>query len=166
MPHGVDESEDAYLCSAYRVRDWNGIEPIYIRSFNISSSNKLLHHMVIHACGHLNKQPGDVWYVYYSSTINKMQTFIASIVHLNGNTYYRWYPLSRSCKPEAACPHGGKTLYIWDMDEPMAEIPDDVGFEVGIEYPFIVLQVHYAEEMERSSRSISASVQFSYTTNR
>ena len=57
-------------------------------------------------------------------------------------------------------------LYIWDMDEPMAEIPDDVGFEVGIEYPFIVLQVHYAEEMERSSRSISASVQFSYTTNR
>ena len=76
MPHGVDESEDAYLCSAYRVRDWNGIEPIYIRSFNISSSNKLLHHMVIHACGHLNKQPGDVWYVYYSSTINKMQTLL------------------------------------------------------------------------------------------
>ena len=76
MPHGVDESEDAYLCSAYRVRDWNGIEPLYIRSFNISSSNKLLHHMVIHACGHLNKEPGDVWYVYYSSIMNKMQTLL------------------------------------------------------------------------------------------
>ena len=75
MPHGVDESEDAYLCSAYRVRDWNGIEPVYIRSFNISSSNKLLHHMVIHACGHLNKQPGDVWYVYWSNTMNKIQIF-------------------------------------------------------------------------------------------
>ena len=48
----------------------------------------------------------------------------------------------------------------------MARIPRDVGFEVGNEYPFVVLQVHYAEEMERSSRSISASVQFSYTTNR
>ena len=48
----------------------------------------------------------------------------------------------------------------------MAEIPDDVGFEVGDEYPFIVLQVHYAEEMERSSRSISASVKFSYTKHR
>ena len=87
MPHGVDESEDAYLCSAYRVRDWNGIEPVYIRNFNISSSNKLLHHMVIHACGHLNKQPGDVWYVYNSSTMNKIQTY----------DYYRlWTKMERS----------------------------------------------------------------------
>ena len=96
--------------------------------------------------------------------MNRIQ--FKSYCNKNGKKYSMWYPLYRPCKPEAACSHGGKTLYIWDMDEPMARIPRDVGFKVGNEYPFVVLQVHYAEEMERSSRSISASVQFSYTTNR
>ena len=33
---------------------------------------------------------------------------------------------------------------MWDDEDPPTNIPSDVGFKVGEEYPHIVVQIHYA----------------------
>ena len=69
--------------------------------------------------------------------------------------------------PDAACPGKGKMLYAWETGDPPSEIPDDVGFKVGDDFPFIVLQVHYAHEMEmRKSYPFHTSVKISFTDYR
>ena len=53
------------------------------------------------------------------------------------------------------------------MGDSPSEIPDDVGFKVGDNFPFIVLQVHYAHEMEmRNSYPHHASVQLTFTNEK
>ena len=59
VPGGVDE----YVCSGFRVRDWIGNEPVYIKNLKVHATGKMLHHMVVHACGPMSRNPGDVWYV-------------------------------------------------------------------------------------------------------
>ena len=64
MPDDPQKKEDDYLCSAFRVKHWIGVEPVYIRKFVTKNTDDMLHHMIIYACaGPINKQPGDVWYV-------------------------------------------------------------------------------------------------------
>ena len=45
------------------------------------------------------------------------------------------------------CSGGSKILYAWAKDAPPAKIPDDVGFKVGNDFAYIVLQVHYAHKL-------------------
>ena len=59
VPNGVDE----YVCSGFRVSDWIGNETVYIKNFQVHANGEMLHHMVVHACGPMNRNPGDVWYV-------------------------------------------------------------------------------------------------------
>ena len=61
MPDEMPDSDEAYLCSAFRVKDWMGIEPMFIQGFLVNASNRMLHHMIIQACGPLDQQPGEVW---------------------------------------------------------------------------------------------------------
>ena len=37
------------------------------------------------------------------------------------------------------------------MDDLQSKIPSDVGFKVGDDFPYVVIQVHYALEMEMRS---------------
>merc|ERR1712150_82702 len=127
----MPDSDEAYLCSAFRVKDWMGIEPLFIQGFLVNASNRMLHHMIIQACGPLDQQPGEVW----------------------------------NCMPDMACPGASKILYAWEMNDPPSKIPTDVGFKVGDEFPNIVLQVHYADEMERDEMD-QARVQITYTEKR
>ena len=56
----------------------------------------------------------------------------------------------RNCTVGSVCPDG-KILYFWDMYDLPSKIPPKVGFKVGDEFPYVVLQVHYAREMEMRS---------------
>ena len=65
MPDVSKKNEDDYLCSAFRVKDWIGQEPVYIRKFKVEATDDMLHHMIIHACDDsVNKKPGEVWYAF------------------------------------------------------------------------------------------------------
>ena len=69
--------------------------------------------------------------------------------------------------PDAACPGNGKLLYAWEMGDPPSEIPEEVGFKVGDGFPFVVIQVHYAHEMEmRNSYPHHASVHLTFTNKK
>ena len=39
-------------------------------------------------------------------------------------------------------------MYAWAKDAPPAELPDEVGFKVGEDYPYLVFQVHYAHPLD------------------
>ena len=72
--------------------------------------------------------------------------------------------IPRNCNPDSACPGEGKLLYAWEMDDPPSDIPNDVGFKVGGDMPFIIIQIHYAHEMEmRKSYPYHASVKLDFS---
>ena len=54
-------------------------------------------------------------------------------------------------------------MYAWAKDAPPAELPEHVGFEVGNEYEYVVLQVHYAHPLDSPD---DASVALSVTKNK
>ena len=88
---------------------------------------------------------------------------LITLVNLNWNIVLTL----RKCMPDAACPGKQKMLYAWETGDPPSEIPDDVGFKVGDDFPYIVLQVHYAHEMEmRKSYPFHTSVKISFTDYR
>ena len=65
----AEKNEDDYLCSAFRVKDWIGQEPVYIRKFKVEATDDMLHHMIIHACDDsMNREPGKVWYFFKART--------------------------------------------------------------------------------------------------
>ena len=47
----------------------------------------------------------------------------------------------------SVCNGKSKILYAWAKDAPPSQIPKDVGFKVGTNYAYIVLQVHYAHAL-------------------
>ena len=50
------------------------------------------------------------------------------------------------------------------MGDPPSDIPNDVGFKVGGDMPFIIIQIHYAHEMEmRKSYPYHASVKLDFS---
>ena len=53
-------------------------------------------------------------------------------------------------------------MYAWAKDAPPAEMPENVGFEVGNEYEYVVLQVHYAHPLDAPD---NAGVTISYSNN-
>ena len=53
-------------------------------------------------------------------------------------------------------------MYAWAKDAPPAEMPKNVGFEVGNEYEYVVLQVHYAHPLDAPD---NAGVTISYSNN-
>ena len=67
----------------------------------------------------------------------------------------------RNCSAGTPC-QDGKLLYFWDMNDLPSKIPPNVGFKVGEEFPYVVLQVHYALEMEMRS-IVRASVELTIT---
>ena len=69
--------------------------------------------------------------------------------------------------PDSACPGEGKLLYAWEMGDPPSYIPEDVGFKVGDDFPFVVIQIHYAHEMKmRSSYPYHVSVTIDFSDNK
>ena len=78
-------------------------------------------------------------------------------VHLS-ITHYGLRPCMMS-----ACSGKSKILYAWAKDAPPAKIPQNVGFKVGNNYAYIILQVHYAH---RLSIPDHAGVQISFTEKR
>ena len=69
----------------------------------------------------------------------------------------------RNCMHHSACVGGSKILYAWAKDAPPAKIPHDVGFKVGNDYAYMVLQVHYAHRLSVANH---AGVQISFTERR
>ena len=75
----AEKNEDDYLCSAFRVKDWIGQEPVYIRKFKVEATDDMLHHMIIHACDDsMNKEPGEVWY-FFEMKENKIDYLMFNI---------------------------------------------------------------------------------------
>ena len=54
-------------------------------------------------------------------------------------------------------------MYAWAKDAPPAELPEQVGFKVGEEYPYVVFQVHYAHPLDAPD---NAGVTLSLTKNK
>ena len=48
----------------------------------------------------------------------------------------------------STCQGKSKIMYAWAKDAPPAELPDEVGFKVGEDYPYLVFQVHYAHPLD------------------
>ena len=63
----------------------------------------------------------------------------------------------------STCQGKGKIMYAWAKDAPPAEMPENIGFEVGNEYEYVVLQVHYAHPLDAPD---NAGVTISYSNNK
>ena len=63
----------------------------------------------------------------------------------------------------STCQGKSKIMYAWAKDAPPAELPDQVGFKVGEEYEYVVLQVHYAHPLDAPD---NAGVTLSITKNK
>ena len=61
MPGAVPDQDDAYRCSAFRVKDWIGKESVYINNFHVKTTAKKVHHMIIQGCTVPGEEPGKVW---------------------------------------------------------------------------------------------------------
>ena len=51
-------------------------------------------------------------------------------------------------------------MFAWARDGPPTKIPNGVGFKVGSEYPYIVIQIHYMHPLVTPDY---ASAEFSFT---
>ena len=54
-------------------------------------------------------------------------------------------------------------MYAWAKNAPPARLPPDVGFMVGQEYEYIVMQVHYAHPLDTPD---DAGVTLTFTKNK
>ena len=61
MPGAFPKSDDSYLCSSFRVRDWIGKEPVFINNFYVDATAQKVHHMIVQGCESTPNQPGEVW---------------------------------------------------------------------------------------------------------
>ena len=63
----------------------------------------------------------------------------------------------------STCRGKSKIMYAWAKDAPPAELPDGVGFKVGDQYRYVVLQVHYAHPLDAPD---NAGVTLGFTKNK
>ena len=61
MPGALPETDDSYLCSAFRVKDWIGKEPVFINNFYVNATANKVHHLIVQGCGAPTKLPGEIW---------------------------------------------------------------------------------------------------------
>ena len=61
MPGALPKTDDSYLCSAFRVKDWMNEVPVYITKFKVETTAQKVHHLIIQGCSQPFKQPGEIW---------------------------------------------------------------------------------------------------------
>ena len=50
-----------YLCTAFQVEDWIGKDTVFINNFNVKTTTKKVHHMMIYSCPTAYEKPGKIW---------------------------------------------------------------------------------------------------------
>ena len=61
MPGALPQTDDSYLCSGFRVRDWINDVPVYITNFRVETTASKVHHLIIQGCKQPFKPPGQIW---------------------------------------------------------------------------------------------------------
>ncbi|XP_017774183.1 PREDICTED: peptidylglycine alpha-hydroxylating monooxygenase [Nicrophorus vespilloides] len=121
MPNVHPNRDELYLCTPVKVLP---DKSFYIVGFEPNATMNTVHHMILFGC----TTPGakrEFW------DCGEMATGVNS--HL----------------PRAQpCAEGSHVLYAWARDADSLELPDDVGFQIGIgtQVQYLVLQVHYAHK--------------------
>ena len=61
MPGALPTSDDSYMCSGFRVKDWLNESPVYITKFRVLTTAQKVHHLIIQGCSGVKKPPGGIW---------------------------------------------------------------------------------------------------------
>jgi len=119
LPSAKPSQPDTYVCTGMRV-DTN--TTYYLVAFEALAQAKVVHHMLLYGC----KTPGKKDPLFNCGTMTARQSGL---------------PWSL-----APCGSGSQVVYAWASDAPSLELPEGVGFKVGVDsgVDWLVLQVHYA----------------------
>uniref|UniRef100_A0A1B0GKM8 peptidylglycine monooxygenase n=1 Tax=Lutzomyia longipalpis TaxID=7200 RepID=A0A1B0GKM8_LUTLO len=124
MPNVHPDRPELYLCTPVKV-DYT--KNYYIVGFEPNATMNTAHHMLLYGCG----KPGTNRPVWDCGEMSR---------HMMMNEYD-----DESFSPCGKGAHS-QIIYAWARDAPKLELPDGVGFKVGLDSPikYIILQVHYA----------------------
>ena len=61
MPEALPQKDDSYMCSGFRVKDWINEAPVYITKFQVETTARKVHHLIIQGCSAPAKPPGQIW---------------------------------------------------------------------------------------------------------
>nr|XP_014098330.2 peptidylglycine alpha-hydroxylating monooxygenase [Bactrocera oleae] len=110
---------ELYLCTPVKV-DYT--TSYFIVGYEPNATMNTAHHMLVYGCG----EPGSTKPVWNCGEMSKEYS-------------------ADSASPCGVHSHS-QILYAWARDAPKLDLPNGVGFKVGLNTPikYIVLQVHYA----------------------
>ncbi|XP_054090273.1 peptidylglycine alpha-hydroxylating monooxygenase isoform X2 [Zeugodacus cucurbitae] len=119
MPKVVPNKPELYLCTPVKV-DYT--TSYFIVGYEPNATMNTAHHMLVYGCG----EPGSTKPVWNCGEMSKEYS-------------------ADSASPCGVHSHS-QILYAWARDAPKLDLPNGVGFKVGLNTPikYIVLQVHYA----------------------
>nr|XP_022915094.1 peptidylglycine alpha-hydroxylating monooxygenase [Onthophagus taurus] len=121
MPEIHPDKDELYLCTPVRIVN----KQYYIVGFEPNATMHDVHHMLLFGCS----VPGttdDVW-------------DCGEMAASDG---------SKNIRRAIPCAEGSHVLYAWARDATKLNLPEDVGFQVGLgtKIKYLVLQVHYSKK--------------------
>ena len=117
MPGALPKKTDSYLCSAFDARTWSRGEE--------QSSHQG------------NSLPLFIQKFAVDSTAEKVHHLIVkACAQPGGKVGEIW-----NCMHHSECQGPSKIMYAWAKDAPPADIPNEVGFKIDDQMPFLTLQV-------------------------
>ena len=118
MPGALPKKTDSYLCSAFDARTWS-------RGEEQQSSHQG------------NSLPLFIQKFAVDSTAEKVHHLIVkACAQPGGKVGEIW-----NCMHHSECQGPSKIMYAWAKDAPPADIPNEVGFKIDDQMPFLTLQV-------------------------
>ncbi|XP_018566515.1 peptidylglycine alpha-hydroxylating monooxygenase [Anoplophora glabripennis] len=122
MPNVYPNRDELYLCTPVRVVD---DKSFYIVGFEPNATMNVAHHMLLFGC----TTPG--------TTDEYWDCGEMAVAETDSNL-----------KKASPCAEGSHVLYAWARNAKTLELPEDVGFQVGMgtAIQYIVLQIHYSKK--------------------